>query len=148
MELGGPVPGVEHDQLIVTGAALLDGTLAIELIDGYVPKMGETFTLFQWSAVSGTFSNTSMPEWLVLDVSRLYTDGTILVVVPEPGTLALLITGAFGLLLLGWRNRQFRGNRRLSRPARASWIEARAVRRSADPAAAAAIPPANPVPAL
>jgi len=35
----------------------------------------------------------------------------ILTVVPEPGTMGLLITGAFGLLLLVRRRRQ-RGSRR------------------------------------
>jgi len=36
----------------------------------------------------------------------LHEDAFGITVVPEPGTLALLITGAFGLLLLVWRRRR------------------------------------------
>ena len=88
--------------------------LAIELIDGYVPRAGDEFTLFHWTMVSGTFSDVSVPEPLVLDASHLYSDGTILVVVPEPATLLLLAVVAVCLLFCG-RARRARAGRRAAR---------------------------------
>lgn len=43
MEINGTVAGTEHDQLIVAGAAELAGNL--DLVFGYVPAAGDTFTL-------------------------------------------------------------------------------------------------------
>jgi len=105
MELGATGPGIEYDQLIVTGVAHLDGTLVIDVIDDYVPRPGDSLALFQWSSVSGEFSEILAPDRLDLDVSSLYTDGTVQVV-PEPSSLAL---GLIGLLvggLIAWMKRR------------------------------------------
>lgn len=45
MEINGVVPGTEHDQLVVAGSAELAGNL--DLVFGYVPAAGDTFTLIE-----------------------------------------------------------------------------------------------------
>jgi hypothetical protein len=82
---------------------VLDGKLSVELLDGFQPGAGDAFDVLDWDALSGTFSQVSLPELspgLGWDTSRLYSSGT-LSVVPEPGTLALLLAAAF--LLAAWR---------------------------------------------
>ena len=43
MEIDGPTPGTEHDQINVTGTATLDGTLDLRF--SYVPDIGTTYNL-------------------------------------------------------------------------------------------------------
>lgn len=57
IELGGTTPGTEHDQLEITGLARLDGTLLIQLLDGYVPAAGDFFDVLRWGSRQGEFAN-------------------------------------------------------------------------------------------
>ncbi|MGV3771328.1 MAG: beta strand repeat-containing protein, partial [Verrucomicrobiales bacterium] len=61
IEIGGTGgPGVNpngHDQINVTGLATLGGTLEITLINGFVPAVGNSFTVMTWGSRSGEFSN-------------------------------------------------------------------------------------------
>jgi hypothetical protein len=45
VELGGATPGTQHDVLSVNGDAQLAGALRIELIDGFEPTLGDSFTI-------------------------------------------------------------------------------------------------------
>ena len=72
VELGGTVPGTQHDQLNHIGSALLGGTLDLELINGYQPVFGDSFTIFTATAgISGTFASVQLPpisgglEWSI-----------------------------------------------------------------------------------
>jgi hypothetical protein len=49
----------EHDQLHVTGTATLDGTLVVELLDGYVPQASDIIVAVTAGAVSGQFANAT-----------------------------------------------------------------------------------------
>ena len=62
IEIGGLVPRDEHDQLIVTGTATLDGTLSVALIDDFVPLISETFTVMTYGSVSGIFCSLLVPD--------------------------------------------------------------------------------------
>ncbi len=53
LEIGGTVPGAEHDRLVVAGDLTLDGILRVRF-DGYAPRQGDVFDLI---AVGGTVSN-------------------------------------------------------------------------------------------
>jgi hypothetical protein len=56
--LGGATPGTGvgfHDQLVVAGEAILDGTIAIKLSSGYVPAVGDRFTIMTYGSVRGQF---------------------------------------------------------------------------------------------
>ncbi len=110
MELAGLTPGSQHDQLIIDNHLTLGGQLNVELIYGFIPQFGNSFTLFDGD-FSGEFSDIILPTLgggLRWDTSMLYTGGSLQVVqmvqaVPEPATVVLL---AGGLVLLKRRRRR------------------------------------------
>ncbi|MDZ4852535.1 MAG: autotransporter-associated beta strand repeat-containing protein [Pirellulaceae bacterium] len=53
-EIGGPIPGSQHDQISVTNHALLNGQIVVQLIDGYVPSAADIFDLILYSTRSGS----------------------------------------------------------------------------------------------
>jgi hypothetical protein len=96
MELAG---GFDYDRLIAD-IAELDGTLHVMLLDGFVPKQGHVFDLFDVQKLNGSFATINVPQLpsgQVWDLSSLYVDGTIRAV-PEPIPPGLL--GAAILVLL------------------------------------------------
>jgi hypothetical protein len=56
IEIGGLTPVTQHDQLKVTGAATLSGTLNLSLVNGYTPNANDTFTFITYGSRTGTFS--------------------------------------------------------------------------------------------
>jgi Ca2+-binding RTX toxin-like protein len=54
--VGGPGAPNGHDQIVVIGRADLDGTLEVELIDGFVPTAGNAFTVLTWGTREGEFA--------------------------------------------------------------------------------------------
>ncbi len=59
--LNGTTPGSGHDQIAVTGAATLNGTLQISLSSGFIPEVGNTFDIVTSASRTGTFSSISLP---------------------------------------------------------------------------------------
>ncbi len=55
IELGGTAPGTQHDQLQVGGTASLGGTLAVSLINSFVPSPGEHFVVLTYGSRLGQF---------------------------------------------------------------------------------------------
>ncbi len=55
IEIGGGAP-TEYDQLEVTGAASLNGTLNVTLINGFRPNMGDVFQIIPNGSLAGTFA--------------------------------------------------------------------------------------------
>jgi hypothetical protein len=111
VELGGYVAGSEFDLLVVgTGSALLDGILAVELIDGgsglFLPTVGDEFTILTaLGGVTGEFISEPVSvaagkafHWSVVynpnDVTLRLTDITV----PEPSTWGLAILGILTLM--------------------------------------------------
>jgi hypothetical protein len=107
VELGGLNPGTQHDRLDVTGTASLGGSLAASFIGGFVPSLGDAFTILTAGTRSGTFATTSLPAlgpgqfWYVR-----YNDQSVQIeVVPQPagettGELVLAKSGTN--LQLNW----------------------------------------------
>jgi hypothetical protein len=56
VDIGGTTPGTLFDQLTITGAAALKGTLNLSRIGVFVPTFGETFDILNAPSVSGKFS--------------------------------------------------------------------------------------------
>ena len=54
--VGGAGAADGHDQLAVTGGTTLDGTLDVALIDGFVPRWGDTFDVVTAPTINGNFS--------------------------------------------------------------------------------------------
>ena len=61
VELGGLTAG-SNDNIIHTGSATLGGELRVELINGFVPQVGDSFVLLTANAgIDGTFDSQSLP---------------------------------------------------------------------------------------
>jgi len=61
VEIGGTMAGVEHDRLVVSGAAELDGVLYVTLIGGYEPAHGDTFDVLIAGSILGEFASVEVP---------------------------------------------------------------------------------------
>jgi hypothetical protein len=91
IELGGPEPGAEHDQLRITGPATLDGALQVSVIDGFTPSLGQSFEVLAAGAIEGQFQNYTGLR--LADAA----DGKLRFFDPRyaPDTLTLVYTEAF-----------------------------------------------------
>ncbi len=56
LDLGGALAQTEHDQLVVTGATTLGGTLDLGLFGGFVPAAASSFPVLLHGARTGAFS--------------------------------------------------------------------------------------------
>jgi len=94
-------PGANGSELAVDDALALAGTLDINL-NGYAPVAGDSFQLFSFGSVSGTFSAVDLPALspgLAWNESQLTTTGELSVVAaPEPASAVLLSIASIGLL--------------------------------------------------
>jgi hypothetical protein len=59
IEIGGPNAGTDFDQLAVTGQATLDGTLTVNLINGFVPNSGDSFPVLTFGSGTGVFATVN-----------------------------------------------------------------------------------------
>jgi hypothetical protein len=81
IELGGTAVG-QFDRLRVFGEAFLAGDLNLSLINSYVPALGDSFDIFDWSTVHEVFTTVNLPALgggLAWNTSQLYTTGTLFV---------------------------------------------------------------------
>lgn len=117
IELGGLVPGSEHDQIDATGFVLIGGDLEITLINSWAPSLGDAYTIIMAEQIVSAggappaFSSVSFPELseglrFVLDFDLDENGHDELVVrvaaVPLPGAVWFAMTGLLVLL----RNRR------------------------------------------
>ena len=61
VDLGGTTAGTQYDVLNISGTATLGGALNVDLISGFTPVAGDTFTIMDYSSEMGTFSTTHLP---------------------------------------------------------------------------------------
>jgi hypothetical protein len=62
IELGGPTPGTEYDQLAITGTATLaEGTLNVTLLPTLPDPKGMSFDVVTFASGSGSFRNFTVP---------------------------------------------------------------------------------------
>ena len=54
-DIAGAAPG-QYDQLNVSGHAQLNGLLTVNLLNGFVPQIGNMFDILNFASESGTFS--------------------------------------------------------------------------------------------
>ena len=63
IEVGGPIPGTDFDQLDVTGTVNLNGTLNVSLIGGYTPMTSDSYVIIpNPSSVNGSFATENFPS--------------------------------------------------------------------------------------
>ncbi len=86
VELAGGAPG-QFDALAISGAALVDGTLDVDLSGGFVPQFGDAFGVIASPSLEGTFQAIMTPpisfglHWTVAYNSL----GVVLTVATIPG---------------------------------------------------------------
>ena len=86
IELAGLNPGTEHDQLSISGNAVLNGTLNISLINGYVPAVGDSFiVLTTTGSVTDSFETVNVTQGLFVDVHN--NSNNVVVVIDSVGTI-------------------------------------------------------------
>ena len=65
IELGGLTAGTQYDRLVIDGAATLDGTLNVSLVNlgggMFAPTLGNVFSIIEADNVGGTFSTLNLP---------------------------------------------------------------------------------------
>jgi hypothetical protein len=69
IELGGNISGTQYDLLDVTGAATLNGTLNVSLINNFTPITGDVFRIINFTTRSGDFFTEIglyVGDWLYL----------------------------------------------------------------------------------
>lgn len=114
MELGGAARGTGYDAIDVSGTLTFGGTLAVSLVNGYLPAAGTSFDLFNFAAGQGTFANLTLPALgagLQWNTGALYTAGILGIqasAIPEPSTYALIAGGAMLAVALIRRRRSAR----------------------------------------
>ncbi|MCA9238508.1 MAG: hypothetical protein KDA44_23715 [Planctomycetales bacterium] len=83
IEIGGL--GLADFDRVIAGFAQLDGTLDVSLVGGFTPAVGDSFDVFDWGGVLGTFATINLPalpggqRW---DLSQLYSTGELSVLPP------------------------------------------------------------------
>lgn len=93
LEIGGLAAGSEYDRLNFSGAATIDGTLTVLLINNFQPAEGNVFTLLNGGTLSGTFDSLALPPLnpgLAWQYSQTASTAT-LTVIPEPSSATLLL---------------------------------------------------------
>lgn len=102
IELGGTVPGQEHDVLAISGDSILDGTLVLSLFDGFLPQVDQQFEILTANSVSGTFPQIVMPHSGQYEVS--YESNSVTITVTQSAVLGDLngdgVVGVVDLLIL------------------------------------------------
>lgn len=87
IELGGLTPGTQHDQLVIAGDAQLGGELALSLIGGFTPTVGDSFTILTSAGLNGTTFDTITGGGLGLGLVVSYTATDVIVTAGRPGDL-------------------------------------------------------------
>ena len=114
LEIAGSGPG-QSDRLTVLGGGTLDATIEVSFIDGFAPKMGDTFDLIQISGtINGNFTHIrvrNLAEGFLftsdfVDGSLHFTALNDGVFVPEPSAFTLAALSLLGLLGCGRQRRQ------------------------------------------
>jgi autotransporter-associated beta strand protein len=87
MELGGTTPGTGFDRLLVSGMATVGSTLAVQLVNGFTPTLGQSFEILNATGgINGLFTSNSFPTlpgnftWRVL-----YGANTVTLSIGPPG---------------------------------------------------------------
>ena len=110
VELYGDAPGTEYDQLAVTGAVTLAPGVTLVLNVGGSARRNDVFTVIDGASLSGIFNYGGQPlndldefgfqSWVFqIDYDEPAGDVMIIVLIPEPATLALAGLAVAGLML-------------------------------------------------
>ena len=99
IELGDATPDVGYDRLVVGNVATLDGSIDVDLVNGFVPFVGEQFDVLTRGSGSGTFSATLSDDPGLTYTVDYHPDRVTITIttVPEPSSSIL---GTLGVCIL------------------------------------------------
>jgi hypothetical protein len=80
IDLGGTTVGTQYDQLHVNGSVTLDGSLVVELIDGFSPSAGQSFQILTFSSRTGDFATMRFPDLGTLFLDPVYNSTSLTLV--------------------------------------------------------------------
>jgi hypothetical protein len=102
----------EHDLLNISGQASLDGKLSIQVLDGFDPKVGDTFNIIDFGSHNGVFATIEVAGGDYTFEPRYRDRGLSLktVEVPEPGTFAILGCGVIVAFLRPARPKSYKSS--------------------------------------
>jgi hypothetical protein len=69
------------DQLLIGNDVTLNGTLTVNLLDGFIPSSGQAFTILTAHNVNGTFGTEVLPTIPNLAFDVIYNDQSIVITV-------------------------------------------------------------------
>ena len=107
LEIAGLTPSLAHDVLAITGDATFDGQIIFRFIDGFAPKMDDTFDLLDIGGALDLAAADLLVQNLLpgfeFDLVPTATGMQMLALsdgeyIPEPGSLTLLSLGTLILL--------------------------------------------------
>jgi hypothetical protein len=115
IELAGTIPGLQYDQLLVGGTAILNGEIDVVLLHDFVPDLSDVFDIIiadngfefgdLFSIVFPVLPNGHYFTYSLFDLGDGRTafrivDPDLTTDAPEPGTIALFGLGLAGLGIL------------------------------------------------
>jgi hypothetical protein len=110
VEIGGPTPGTQHDQLRIAGRLQLGGILDVQFLNGYHPAPGQSFTIIDLTGAgpaNGTFAGMPEGSNFVVDgvpMQVSYLGGTgndvVLTASPVPEPAGVLAAGLVAVVAL------------------------------------------------
>ncbi|HEX9728791.1 MAG TPA: hypothetical protein VGA37_09835 [Gemmatimonadales bacterium] len=93
IELGGTTAGTGYDQLDISAAATLGGTLVVDTVSPFVPAPGDRFAILLFNSRTADFASVTLPSLpgLLVDTATVVTGGedTLFVTIASlgpPGT--------------------------------------------------------------
>jgi hypothetical protein len=108
VELAGTNAGESYDQLAVYGAATLDGSLNVTLLNGFVPKTGDRFEVMRFDSRTGTFPvSNGLRIGGNMVLAPLYSATNLVLVATNANLVTPLLTAGTGAdqrLHLSWEN--------------------------------------------
>jgi hypothetical protein len=76
VRLAGAASG-QYDRFLVTGKATLDGSLAVSLLNGFVPKAGDVYKVITHASRVGSFATLNAPAGIPLRIVYNNTDTSL-----------------------------------------------------------------------
>jgi len=92
VEIGGRSSGIQYDRVVSSGAASLDGSLDVSLVDGFVPEVGDSFVVALFPSQSGGFAQVNLPllpgdrRWDLVASATALTLNVAAVLTPTPSS--------------------------------------------------------------
>ena len=85
---------------LTSGTVTLDGQLSVDLGNGFIPSVGQQWTLLKGNTIVGTFATDNFPVVANLGFQvQYFSNSVVLTAIPEPGSLSLAAMGIGGMLM-------------------------------------------------